>query len=584
MPARPRTRAPHRSRHALSAQSRVRGTSAVAPCAVLLATLASRDQFVCLRRSGRKSGAFFSCFAPADVYPDARFFVLDISAFSSVSKERFIAAARARGLQEAGSRGRLRIPDKGVSIFLDLPRDAFEVQDGQVEAAFEWDGASGSTQFTIACLRSAELRRHACKAIIRINGEEKAILRFTLNVVAKNMSSPPSSPPSEVEVELELVFSSIQLRQFTDRQPPPEPAGGASAPHGGWAHQSERAKSLQREIEACMLKGLPQDGIPLGSVVGWVGGCDAMKRSGGSGADLEPMVEMQARRSSHRLSTQFVGLSQVDNRTPVVYNFRCVTAHRLVLVHVCFPISCSFPRPCQGPACYHRLEIQTDCSAAGVEGDVHVLREWNGQRSELSTQHTGLPGAPRFPARIRSFWSRGESETQGTRQAEAIQLFYAKVLRCATLNDTERLKLPALHAGLGLSGTSAKRLVAFACHRAEELKSLASCEPGMKYLRALRPDEFEHCRDIHFRRSSFPRDVFGGLLLEDLESRDDVEVLSKRIDALKLASHDGQAHALLTVDHASPGGSGAARPEPEWCLGVLVRGLVWSRSLHLPAF
>ena len=215
-----------------------------------------------------------------------------------------------------------------------------------------------------------------------------------------------------------------------------------------------------------------------------------------------------------------------------------------------------------------------------MDGDLHVLQEWNGHCAELSTRHGGLPDAPRFPAtaRKRLFRSWGESGTHDTGQVEAIQLFYAKLLRSATLEDTERLMLPTLHAGLGLSGASAKRLVAFACHRAEELKSLASCENGIKCLRALRSDEFEHCRDIDIRRSSLPHDVFGCLLLEDFDSLG-VEVLSKRIDALELGSLDGQTHALLTVEqgHTSPGRSGGAgpEPEPEWCLGVLVRDLGW---------
>ena len=158
------------------------------------------------------------------------------------------------------------------------------------------------------------------------------------------------------------------------------------------------------------------------------------------------------------------------------------------------------------------------------------------------------------------------------------------MLRTRTREDTDRLRSRALHAGLGLSDESARRLVKFADHRAGELKSLTSCEAGIKCLRALRSDEFEHCRDVcirDIRRSiSLSRDIFGNLLLEaqvDLASYG-VEVLCKRTDALKLGSLDGQTHALLTLEGAGP--EPELEPEPEWHLGVLVRGLIWFRSLH----
>ena len=240
---------------------------------------------------------------------------------------------------------------------------------------------------------------------------------------------------------------------------------------------------------------------------------------------------------------------------------------------------------------HHRLELQTEYSAARIDGHPYVLHEWEGCCSELCARHKGLPGAPEFPptACKRSFWQpwrvseSPQHDSDTSIEGQAIQLFYAKLLRTRTREDTDRLRSRALHAGLGLSDESARRLVKFADHRAGELKSLTSCEAGIKCLRALRSDEFEHCRDIYIRRS-ISRDVFGSLLLEareDLTSRG-VEVLSKRIDALKLGSLDGQTHALLTLDGAGP--EPELEPEPEWCLGVLVRGLVWSRSLHLPAF
>ena len=196
---------------------------------------------------------------------------------------------------------------------MDLPRNAFEVEDDQVEDTFEWDGASGSAQFAVACLRGAELRRHACKAVIRINGEIKATLRFTLNVVAK-CSSPPGSPPSEVEVELDLV----------DRQAPPEPAD--SAPHGGWASQSDRAKTLQDEIDAFMLRGLPQTGIPPEGVPGWVG-ADLATTKRGVGSGSKPEHEAQVDQLSHRLRVISLGLVGKEPGVPVVHKFRYDTLH-----------------------------------------------------------------------------------------------------------------------------------------------------------------------------------------------------------------------------------------------------------------
>ena len=52
----------------------------------------------------------------------------------------------------------------------------------------------GTAQVEVTCLRGAELRRHVCKAVINVDGRRTAILRFRLNVVARQLDSPPVSP------------------------------------------------------------------------------------------------------------------------------------------------------------------------------------------------------------------------------------------------------------------------------------------------------------------------------------------------------------------------------------------------------
>ena len=92
---------------------------------------------------------------------------------------------------------------------LDLPSDAFET-DG-LHDSFEWDDAYGTAQFEVACLRSAEPRRHVCKALINVDGRRTAILRFQLNVVKRRLGSPPVSPPSSECGGQELATLPAQL-------------------------------------------------------------------------------------------------------------------------------------------------------------------------------------------------------------------------------------------------------------------------------------------------------------------------------------------------------------------------------------
>ena len=102
----------------------------------------------------------------------------------------------ARQWNPTGNKGPLRLRIGAViSVMLDLPSDAFET-DG-LHDSFVWDDAHGTAQFEVTCLRGAELRRHACKAVVNVDGRRTAILRFQLNVVARPLDSPPVSPPSE---------------------------------------------------------------------------------------------------------------------------------------------------------------------------------------------------------------------------------------------------------------------------------------------------------------------------------------------------------------------------------------------------
>ena len=149
------------------------------------------------------NAAYISCFAPPQIEPDAKPFLLEISAYVLAQASAVIEAAGARGRSEAGSRRRLALaPQAEVWVTLQLPADAFDMD--EPTDSFVWDGDSGHAQFEVTCLRGSELRIHACAALIDVNGERKAKLRFELNVVARASVSPPVSPPGELSCELDV--------------------------------------------------------------------------------------------------------------------------------------------------------------------------------------------------------------------------------------------------------------------------------------------------------------------------------------------------------------------------------------------
>jgi hypothetical protein len=147
--------------------------------------------------------AYISCFAPPQIEPDAKPFLLEISAYVLAQAGVVVEAAGARGRSEAGSRRRLALaPQAEVWVTLQLPADAFDTDEPTDN--FVWDGDSEHAQFEVTCLRGAELCSHACAALIDVNGERKAKLRFELNVVARASVSPPVSPPGEMSCELDV--------------------------------------------------------------------------------------------------------------------------------------------------------------------------------------------------------------------------------------------------------------------------------------------------------------------------------------------------------------------------------------------
>eukprot|EP01046_Picozoa_sp_COSAG06_P014552 COSAG06_NODE_905_length_11625_cov_24.210394_4_plen_1137_part_00 len=160
--------------------------------------------------------AYFSCFAPENVEPDATPFNLDICAFVQTQEERIVAEALAHGgvrMHPSHRKQKLALPiGTQVTVTLVLP-ESFDVEGDisgeDASSSFQWDGVASCAQFQVTCLRGATIGRHACKAVINVGPDRPpAYLRFDLNVVARELPSPPATPPlssTEIASQLEVL-------------------------------------------------------------------------------------------------------------------------------------------------------------------------------------------------------------------------------------------------------------------------------------------------------------------------------------------------------------------------------------------
>eukprot|EP01043_Picozoa_sp_COSAG02_P024011 COSAG02_NODE_1299_length_13382_cov_14.723858_4_plen_441_part_00 len=147
----------------------------------------------------------FSCFAPAKIQNNGKEFSLDIVGFVAAQADVVVQAALDRGkLEMSFTRRQIHLTiGANVVVTLRVPDDAFKV--AEVVDNFEWNGSKAAAQFAVTCLRKAETRLHTCQAFIDVDGQRKGRLIFDLNVVPADQSSPPVSPPSEQECELQLL-------------------------------------------------------------------------------------------------------------------------------------------------------------------------------------------------------------------------------------------------------------------------------------------------------------------------------------------------------------------------------------------
>jgi hypothetical protein len=163
-----------------------------------------------LEETEATSDAFFSAFAPREIFPDAGTFVVEVTAFTLEHSAEVQGSAVARGKAEAGKKGPLSIHTGAqIKITLELPGDAFDTTG--LADTFVWTGTHGTAQFEVTCLRGAELRSHTGKAAIDIGGSHAAVLLLELNVVARHLPSPPTSPPGEMAETGELRLPEFKL-------------------------------------------------------------------------------------------------------------------------------------------------------------------------------------------------------------------------------------------------------------------------------------------------------------------------------------------------------------------------------------
>lgn len=166
--------------------------------------------------------AYFTAFAPPRIFPDGTAFLLDVTAFALEYSAVVVEGAADRGKSAASAKQRpvpIAVGTK-MSVHLELPSQAFHCEEGS--EVLVWDGMHSTAVFEVACLNQAEPRRHVCKAMIGIAGQEdRVVLRFELNVVADNrVLSPPASGLSSPTPELAEVPGSTTLLPEVHAQRP----------------------------------------------------------------------------------------------------------------------------------------------------------------------------------------------------------------------------------------------------------------------------------------------------------------------------------------------------------------------------
>ena len=167
------------------------------------------------RRGSVGESAYFKAFAPQEIVPDAKPFVIEVSAFTLAYTVEVDAGAYQRQKIGVGSRGPLRLRvGTNITIRLEMPTDAFET-DGLADS-IEWTGAWSTAQFQATCLRGAELGPHICQATVDVDGRREAVLRFELNVIERRLGSPPVTPPT---TSTELA-SDLSIRQMPPQGSP----------------------------------------------------------------------------------------------------------------------------------------------------------------------------------------------------------------------------------------------------------------------------------------------------------------------------------------------------------------------------
>ena len=162
--------------------------------------------------------AYLKAFAPREIVPDAKPFMITVTSFTLAHAEVVNAEEEGRNKVGVGNKGPLRLrPGALVAVRLEMP-DGFET-DGTPDS-FTWTGAYGTAQFAATCLRGAELGSHMCKALIDVDDRREAVLHFELNVVERRLGSPPATPPSaasaEVASELTVAERSIDFASLLD--------------------------------------------------------------------------------------------------------------------------------------------------------------------------------------------------------------------------------------------------------------------------------------------------------------------------------------------------------------------------------
>lgn len=169
------------------------------------------------------SDAYFTAFAPPQIFPDGAAFLLEVTAFALEYSAVVVEGAADRGKSAVSAKQRpvpIAVGTK-MSVCLELPSQAFYYKEGS--EGLVWDGTHCTAVFEVACLNQAEARRHVCKAMIGVDGQEdRVVLRFELNVVANNrVLSPPgtglSSPASELA---EVPGSTTLLPEVQQAQSP----------------------------------------------------------------------------------------------------------------------------------------------------------------------------------------------------------------------------------------------------------------------------------------------------------------------------------------------------------------------------